>query len=134
METFAGYALTEQVIAAGIEVHRRLGPGLLESTYEHCLCRELDLRGIAYRRQLPIPIEYRGTTLDCGYRIDLLVDDRVVIELKSLDQILPVHVAQLLTYLKLSHYPVGLLMNFNVVALKYGLRRVTIRDSDLSIS
>ena len=127
-------ALTEEIIAAGIEVHRRLGPGLLESTYEHCLCRELSLRGISYRRQAPIPLEYRGTSLDCGYRIDVLVSDRVVVELKSIDQILPVHVAQVLTYLKLSRHPVGLLMNFNVVALKYGLRRVTLRNSDLLIS
>jgi GxxExxY protein len=132
MEPFAD--LTEEIISAGIEVHRWLGPGLLESAYEQCLCREFDVRRIPYRRQMPIAIEYKGSTLDCGYRIDLLVSDRVVIELKALDQLLPVHVAQLLTYLKLSRYPVGLLMNFNVVALKYGLRRVTLRNSDLSIS
>ena len=119
--------LTAQIIAAGIEVHRSLGPGLLESTYEHCLCRELELREIPFQRQVPIALEYKGSLLDCGYRIDLIVGERVVVELKSVDQLLPVHTAQVLTYLKLSQIPVGLLLNFNVAALKYGLRRLNLK-------
>ena len=119
--------LTEGIIAAGIEVHRELGPGLLESTYEHCLCREMELRGIPFRRQVPIALEYKGSTLDCGYRIDLIVAERVVVELKSVEKILPIHVAQVLTYLKLSQHSIGLLLNFHVAALTYGGRRVTLK-------
>jgi GxxExxY protein len=94
--------LTEKVIGAAIEVHRALGPGLLESAYEECLCRELDLRELAFQRQVPLPVEYKGVKLDCGYRLDLIVQEAVVLELKCVERILPVHEAQLLTYLKLT--------------------------------
>jgi GxxExxY protein len=100
--------LTENVIGAAIEVHRALGPGLLESAYEECLCHELHLRSIAFQRQVPLPIRYKGVNLDCGYRIDLIVENEVVLELKCLEHVLPVHEAQLLTYLKLLNKRVGL--------------------------
>ena len=116
--------ITETIIGAAIEVHRALGPGLLESTYETCLCRELDLRGIRFERQVALPVEYKGERLDCGYRIDLVVADEVVVEIKAVECLLPVHDAQLLTYLRLSRHPVGLLINFNVPVLKQGLRRL----------
>jgi GxxExxY protein len=106
--------LTEQVIGAAIEVHRTLGPGLLESAYEECLCREFNLRGLAFQRQVPLPVEYKGVKLDCGYRLDLIVQDAVVLELKCADHILPVHEAQLLTYLKLTGKHLGMIINFNV--------------------
>lgn len=117
--------LTEQVIAACIEVHRHLGPGLLESIYEVCLCRELALRGLSFERQVFIPIIYKGVVVDSTRRLDLVVENRVVLELKSVDALLPLHAAQLITYLKLTNYDVGLLVNFNVALLKQGLRRVT---------
>jgi GxxExxY protein len=113
-------ALTEQVIGAAIEVHRALGPGLLESAYEECLCHELHLRGIALRRQVPLPIQYKGVSLDCGYRLDVVVEDSVVLELKCVEHILPVHEAQLLTYLKLTGKRVGLIVNFHVSTLVCG--------------
>ncbi len=109
--------LTEDIIGAAIEVHRALGPGLLESAYEECLCRELDLRGIAFRRQLPLPVEYKGVKLDCGYRLDLVVKDEIILELKCSERILSVHEAQLLTYLKLTGKRIGLTINFNVATL-----------------
>ena len=112
--------LTEKVIGAAIEVHRALGPGLLESAYEECLCRELDLRGLAFQRQVPLPVEYKGVKLDCGYRLDLIVQNSVVLELKCVDHILPVHEAQLLTYLKLTGKRIGLIINFNVAVLVRG--------------
>jgi GxxExxY protein len=112
--------LTEQVIGAAIEVDRTLGPGLLESAYEECLCREFNLRGLAFQRQVPLPVEYKGVKLDCGYRLDLIVQDAVVLELKCADHILPVHEAQLLTYLKLTGKHVGMIINFNVAALVRG--------------
>jgi GxxExxY protein len=112
--------LTEQVIGAAIEVHRALGPGLLESAYEECLCREFNLRRLAFQRQVPLPVEYKGVKLDCGYRLDLIVQDAVVLELKCADHILPVHEAQLLTYLKLTGKHVGLIINFNVATLVRG--------------
>lgn len=115
--------LTEAVIGAAIEVHRVLGPGLLESAYEECICRELSVRGIAFQRQVPLPIAYKGVKLNCGYRLDLLVDDKVVLELKSVEDILPIHEAQLMTYLRLSEMRVGLLINFNVAVLKNGIVR-----------
>ncbi len=118
-------AITETIIGAAIEVHRHVGPGLLESCYETCLCRELELNGIPFERQVALPIEYKGKKLDCGYRMDLVVAGVVVVELKSIEQILPIHEAQLLTYLRLSSLKVGLLINFNVRLLKEGiLRRV----------
>lgn len=96
--------LTERVIGAAIEVHRSLGPGLLESAYEECLCHEPHLRGIAFERQVPLPVEYEGVKLDCGYRLDLIVENVLIIEMKCVEHVLPVHEAQLLTYLKMTEY------------------------------
>ncbi|MGC8837420.1 MAG: GxxExxY protein [Anaerolineae bacterium] len=115
--------LSRQVIGCAIEVHRHLGPGLLESTYEQCLAHELSLAGIPFALQVPLPVEYKGLKLDCGYRVDLLVDGQMIVELKSVDQILPIHTAQILTYMKLARIPVGLLINFNVEVLKDGIKR-----------
>lgn len=115
--------ITEVIIGAAIEVHRALGPGLLESAYEECLCRELDLRNVSYSRQVPLPVEYKGWSLDCGYRLDLVVEKSVVVELKSVESILPIHEAQLLTCLKLGGWQIGLLINFNVPVLKQGIVR-----------
>src|SRR6185312_5281837 len=112
--------LTEQIIRAAIEVHKALGPGLLESVYEECLCHELHLRGLRFQRQLTVPVIYKGVALDCGYRLDLIVEDTVILELKSIDRVLPIHEAQLLTYLKLLDKPVGFILNFNVSALRQG--------------
>ncbi len=112
--------LTEQVIGAAIEVHRALGPGLLESAYEECLCHELRLRGLAFRRQVPLPVEFKGIHLDCGYRMDILVEDSVILELKCVEHVLPVHEVQLLTYLKMTGKRVGLIINFHVSALVRG--------------
>ncbi len=117
--------LTESIIGAAIEVHRVLGPGPMESAYEECLCRELSLRGHTFLRQVPLPVSYKNVKLDCGYRVDIVVEDAVVLELKAVEKTTPVHEAQLLTYLKLSGKKVGLLINFNVPVLKNGiLRRV----------
>jgi len=110
--------LTGQIIGAAIEVHRQLGPGLLESTYQACLCHELELRGILYECQKPLPLEYKGIKLECGYRIDLLVADSVIVEIKSVEALAPIHEAQLLTYLKLTGIKIGFLLNFNVVVLR----------------
>jgi GxxExxY protein len=115
--------LTEAVIGAAIEVHRALGPGLLESSYELCLCHELRLRGISFESQLALPIIYKTIKLDCGYKIDLLVAGTLVVELKSVESLHPIHDAQLLTYLRLGHWNIGLLINFNVPVLKDGIRR-----------
>ena len=115
--------LTEVSIGAAMEVHRALGPGLLESTYEMCLCRELSLREIPFERQVPIPVEYKGVKLDCGYRADVIIDGTILLEMKAIDSLLPVHDAQLLTYLRLGGWKIGLLINFNVELLKHGLRR-----------
>ena len=115
--------LTEDIIRAAIEVHRALGPGLLESAYEECLCHELNLRGIAFRRQVELPVEYKGVKLDCKYRMDLVVEGAVVVEVKAVERLLPVHDAQLLTYLCLSARRVGLLLNFNVSVLRTGIVR-----------
>jgi GxxExxY protein len=112
--------LTEQVIGAAIEVHRALGPGLLESAYEECLCHELRLRGLTFRRQVPLPVEFKSIHLDCGYRMDILVEDLVILELKCVEHVLPVHEAQLLTYLKMTGKRVGLIINFHVSALVRG--------------
>jgi GxxExxY protein len=116
--------LTEKVIGCAIEVHRYLGPGLLESTYEKCLAHELALAGISFAAQVPIPVEYKDVTLDCGYRLDFLVEDYLVVELKAAEQLRPIHEAQLITYMKLAEAPVGLLINFNVKLLKDGIRRL----------
>jgi len=115
--------LTGEIIGAAMSVHIELGPGLLESAYEASLCHEFKLRGIAYRSQVEFPVEYKGLQLDCGYRIDLLVEDRVVVELKAVEHIQAVHEAQLLTYLRLSGTRVGLLINFNVPSLQRGVVR-----------
>jgi GxxExxY protein len=115
--------LTERVIGLAIEVHRHLGPGLLESVYEACLAFELHKAGVDHRRQVPLPIVYKEVRLECGYRLDLLIREQLVIEIKSAERILPIHEAQILTYLCLGGYQVALLMNFNTVMLKDGLRR-----------
>ena len=115
--------VTEAIIGAAIEVHRALGPGLFESAYEECLCRELTLRGVHFERQRELPIDYKGLRLDCGYRVDLLVAGTVVVELKAVEALLPIHEAQLLTYMRLGGWKVGLLINFNVPVLKQGIRR-----------
>ena len=115
--------LTEQIIGAAIEVHRELGPGLLESAYEECLCHELHLRNISFQRQVDLSLAYKGRKLNCGYRLDIVVENTVLVELKSIEQILAIHHAQLLTYLRLSGMRVGLLINFNVAVLKNGLLR-----------
>jgi GxxExxY protein len=114
---------TKEVIGAAIEVHKALGPGLLESAYQECLCRELEVRAIPFERQRPLRVEYKGIRLGCGYRLDLLVAGSVVVEVKSVLAIEPVHEAQLLTYLRLGGWKVGLLINFNVAVLKDGIRR-----------
>jgi len=116
--------LTGKVISAAIEVHKSLGPGLLESAYEECLCREMDLKGISYERQKELPIEYKGVRLNCGYRLDVVVAGKLILKLKSCDVLEPIHEAQLLTYLKLTGIKVGLLINFNVPVLKNGIRRI----------
>ena len=115
--------LTEAIIGAAMEVNRTLGPGLLESTYEMCLCRELSISGIPFKRQAPIAVEYKGVKLDCGYRADIVVDGIILVEIKAIDSLLPIHDAQLLSYLKLGGWKIGLLINFNVELLKKGLRR-----------
>lgn len=115
--------ITRAIIGAAIEVHRQLGPGLLESAYLECLCRELTLRGIPFEREKPLPLEYKGIRLECGYRLDLLVEGCVVVEIKSMEALAPVHDAQLLTYLRLGGWRVGLLINFNVAVLKNGIHR-----------
>ena len=116
-------ALTGNVIGAAIEVHRDVGPGLLESTYERCLAHELKLRGISFKVQVPIPVWFKGVKLDCGYRCDFLIEDILLVELKSVEQIVKIHEAQLLTYMKDAKGEVGLLINFNVTVLQQGLKR-----------
>jgi GxxExxY protein len=111
------------VIGLAIDVHRELGPGLLESAYEECLAYELKRAAIRFVRQEPVPITYKGLHLECGYRLDLLIEDRLVVELKSVDELLPIFDAQVLTYMKLANKSVGLLINFNVPVLRMGLRR-----------
>jgi GxxExxY protein len=118
--------LTEKVIGGAIEVHRSLGPGLLESAYQESLCRELSLRRIPFVRQLVLPAEYKGMRLDCSYRVDLLVGSVVVVEIKAVAALEPVHQAQLLTYMRLGGWRTGLLMNFNVPALRNGIRRLVL--------
>ncbi len=119
-------SLTESVIGLAIEVHRALGPGLLESAYQECLCYELKTNGIAFARQVALPVVYKAVKLDCGYRMDLVVDDRLVVELKTAEKILPIHEAQLLTYLRLSGIRTGLLLNFNTSVLKDGIKRMVL--------
>lgn len=114
------------IIDAGLKVHKALGPGLLESAYEHCLAYELVSRGLSVRRQVPIPIVYESVALDAGYRLDLLVDEQVIVEIKSVDALSPLHEAQALTYLKLSRLRLALLINFNVPLFKLGVRRLAL--------
>lgn len=114
------------VIGACIEVHRHLGPGLLESAYEHCLVYELEALGLRFDRQRPVALRYKGVELDCGYRLDLVVEDAIIVEIKCVDRLLPVHQAQLITYLRLTGLPTGLLVNFRETVLKNGLRRLVL--------
>lgn len=116
--------LSKQIISAAIEVHKALGPGLLESAYEECLCHELSLRKIPFERQKDLPVCYKNVRLDCGYRLDILVEKLVIVELKTVEHIQPINEAQLLTYLKLSNLWLGLLINFNVPLLKNGIKRI----------
>ena len=116
--------LSKEIIGAAIEVHRRLGLGLLESAYEECLCRELAIRGLSFERQKPLALSYKGVNLDCGYRLDVVVEGLVILELKAAEKIEPIHEAQLLTYLKLSELKLGILINFNVPLLKHGIKRI----------
>lgn len=123
LQPFLG--VTNEVIAALIEVHRHLGPGLLESAYEACVCAELSERGLKFERQRPLAINYKGAHLDCGYRLDLVVQDSILLELKAVERLLPIHEAQVITYLRLAGLPVGLLVNFNTAFLRNALRRLT---------
>lgn len=118
--------LSRRVIGCAIEVHRELGPGLLETTYEQCLARELALQGVPFALQLGLPVEYKGVKIDCGYRLDLLVDGKLIVELKSVNALDPIHEAQVITYLKLSRVRTGLLIHFNVKLLKEGIRRFVV--------
>ena len=115
--------LTERIIGAAIEVHRTLGPGLLESVYEECLCHELGLRDLKFERQVALPLQYKGISVSVGYRADLIVEGAILLELKAVERLLPVHEAQLLTYLRLSGMHVGLLLNFNTSVMKHGIVR-----------
>lgn len=117
-------SLAAQIVDAAVKVHKALGPGLLESVYEICLCHELSLRGIAFQRQVELPVCYEGIRLEAGFRIDILVDSCLVVELKTVDALSPLHEAQLLTYLKLSNNRLGLLLNFNVPIMKQGIKRL----------
>jgi GxxExxY protein len=118
--------LTREVIGAAMEVHRALGPGLLESAYEECLCHELRLREIHFERQKPLPVVFKEVKLDCGYRLDLVVSNAVVVEIKAVEGLSPIHEAQLLTYLRLGGWNVGLLINFNIPVLKNGIKRIVL--------
>jgi GxxExxY protein len=115
--------LTKEIIGAAIEVHKAVGPGLLEGVYEECLCHELKLRNLSFERQLIVPVTYKSVTLDCGYRLDLLIKSTVIVELKSVERIHPIFEAQLLTYMRMLQKPVGLLINFNVPILRSGIVR-----------
>jgi len=118
--------LSKRIIGAAIEVHRQLGPGLLESAYEECLAHEFTLQGIPFERQKPLPVIYKETRVDCGFRLDFLVAGLVVVELKTVDAFAPIHTAQVITYLKLTHCKLGLLINFNVEWLRDGIQRVVL--------
>ena len=118
--------LSRRVIGLALEVHRELGPGLLESTYEACLARELELAGIGFLQQAALPVTYKGMTIECGYRVDLLIENSLIIELKAVRELDPIHEAQLITYLKLSGIKTGLLINFNTHLLKHGIKRMVL--------
>ena len=117
-------ALSNKIIGCGIEVHKNLGPGLLESAYAQCLAHELNLNEIKFEKELSIPVDYKGIDVDCSYKADFVVDDEIILELKSVERILPIHQAQLLTYLKITDKKLGLLINFNVELLKDGITRI----------
>ena len=123
--------LSHKVIGAAIEVHKTLGPGLLESSYEECLCHELNLQNIPFSRQIPLPISYKGVNLDCGYRLDIMVDNKIIVELKSVEELSNIHKAQLITYLKLQSCELGLLINFNVSKLVDGVSRIALGAPNL---
>jgi GxxExxY protein len=118
--------LSNVVIGAAMEVHRHLGPGLLETAYQQCLARELSLSNIAFETEKPIPLNYKGINLECGYRLDFVVEDKLILELKSVEKLLPIHQAQMLTYLKLTGLKLGLILNFNVPVLKDGIKRIVL--------
>ena len=118
--------LATHIIGAAIEVHKHLGPGLLESAYESCMAQEMKLRGLGFERQKPLPVIYKGTQLDCGYRLDFLVEGLVVVELKAVRAFEPVHKAQMLTYLKLTNCKLGVLLNFHTVLIKMGIKRIAL--------
>jgi len=122
-KTTKGEDLTYEVIGCAIEVHRLLGPGLLESAYEQCLAFELSQRNIPFKVQQPMPLEYKNVKLDCGYRLDFLINESLILELKAVDQLLRIHEAQILTYMKLADTSLGLLINFNAIPLKNGIKR-----------
>jgi len=124
--------ITEKIIGAAIEVHKTIGPGLLESAYEECLAYELRLRKLDFERQVALPVTYKGVRLDCGYRLDFLVEKAVVLELKAVETVEPIHEAQVLTYLKLGGWTVGLLINFNVPVLKHGIKRIVLNYKEPS--
>ena len=125
-EAQRGDEITDAIIGAAIRIHRALGPGLLESAYEECLCYELSKAGLSFERQKPLPVRYENVNLDCGYKLDLAVANTAIVELKCVEKLLPIHEAQLLTYLKLSGFQIGLLLNFNVPVLREGLKRVVL--------
>jgi GxxExxY protein len=125
--------LTEKVIGLAIGVHRHLGPGLLESAYGECLCYELAQANFVFRRQVALPVLYKSLRLDCGYRLDVVIENRLILELKAVERLLPIHEAQVITYLRLSNIPIGLLLNFNSVVLKHGIRRLML-PHDLTVS
>jgi GxxExxY protein len=118
-----GSDLTNQIIGLAMRVHTRLGPGLLENAYERCLCHEFESHAVPYARQVELPIQYNDLQISCGYRADIIVADQVILEIKSVDRLLPIHESQLLTYLRIGKHRIGLLINFNTISLKDGLRR-----------
>src|ERR1700757_3436674 len=133
--TFENDRLTEKVIGLAIEVHRQLGPGLLESAYEECLCHELRQAKLVFRRQVALPVVYKSVRLDCGYRLDVVVENGLILELKTVERLMPIHEAQVITYLRLSNIPNGLLLNFNSAVLKQGIRRLILTEpGDLTVS
>jgi GxxExxY protein len=117
-------SLAKIVVDSAFAIHKELGPGLLENAYEACLSRELELRGVKHQRQLPVPLEYKGTRVEIGYRADVIVEEKLLLELKAVDELLPVHTAQVITYLRLKKFPLGLLINFNEVLIKNGIHRI----------
>ena len=127
---FQNEELTHEILAAAIEVHKCLGPGLLESAYQFCLLSELEDRGLKSRQEVAVPLIYKNKKLDCGFRIDFLIEDTIVVELKSVETLLPIHESQILTYLRLMNKQIGLLVNFNVSMLKSGIRRCVLKASD----